>query len=152
MEAMLAMNLLSLGSNVVGKVADACSSALASTSSASSTASFANVLNTEVVASSSKYASMDAASLTKESTALQKDLCECSDVKDFIGKGKSFKVRSTGDGYVIERADGKIWRIPSDSKAADIAKDYCDCSLAQSRLDGNPVTGLRSDWTVTVES
>jgi len=152
MEAMLAMNLLSLGSNVVSNVVDKCAAAMSSASSASSTASFDNVLKTEVTAASSKYASMDADTLVRENEALQKSLSENEDVKNFVGDDKSFKVRMSGDGYVIERTDGKIWRIPSDSDAAGIARDFCDCSLAQSRLKGNLVTGLRSDWTVTVES
>jgi hypothetical protein len=154
MEAMLAMNLLSMGTNALNNVVGSCASALnsASSSATSSTSSFDNILKTEQTCATSKYATMDATALTGESASLQKSLSSCDDVKNFIGSGKSFKVRLSGDGYEIERADGKIWQIPNDSKAAGIAKDYCDCSLAQSRLNGNPVTGMRSTWTVKVES
>jgi hypothetical protein len=73
-------------------------------------------------------------------------------VKNFIGDDKTFKVRNTGDGYVIERTDGRLWKIPSDSKAAAIARDFCDCSVAQAKLNNNAVSGLRSSWPVTVEA
>lgn len=152
MDAMLALNLLSVGGNVVNRVVDACASIVDTATSSSATDSFTSVLKTEISSATSKYALMDATALSDANLSLQKDLCKCEDLKDFIGDDKSFKVRNTGDGYVIERSDGRIWKIPEDSKAASIAKDFCDCSVAQSRKGGQPITGLRSTWTVTVEA
>ena len=148
MEALLAMGLLSAGSNVVNKVVDACSGGPAAASSASSTTSFDNVLKSEVTNSASKYSAMDADSLATEKASLQKKLCANEDVKEFVGNDKSFKISQSGDGCQIERADGKVWHIPADSDAGALAKDYCDCSTAQARQGGNPISGLRSTWTV----
>jgi hypothetical protein len=147
MEALLAMGLVSAGSNLVEKVVDACKTTASSVSNASN-GSFDKVLGSAIGKTGNSYSEMTADQLSASRSQLEKNLLSSPEVKAFIGNDKSFTVKSQGGNFVLERSDGTIWRIPSDSKVNETAKDYCDCRSAQATLDGSNRTGA-SGWSVS---
>jgi hypothetical protein len=148
MEALIAMGLISAGTGVVNKVVDTCKSTASSVNS-SETASFNNVLTSEVEKTSNKYDGMTADELSTANADLKKQLLASPEIKAMIGNDKSFTIKMQGNNVMIQRADGTLWKVPNDCKAADTARQYCQCRSAQAKLDGSSKTGS-SGWKVTV--
>jgi len=148
MEALLAMGLISAGSNVLDKVVDTCKTASSSISSASS-ATFDKLLGSEVSKTKNPYTSMTADELSTARSDLEKKLEDSPEIKAFVGDDKSFTIKPQGSNYIVQRSDGTIWKIPSDSEAAETAKCYCQCRSAQSELDSSSKTGT-AGWKITV--
>jgi hypothetical protein len=147
MEALLAMSLVSAGKDIAGKVVDACSSAYTKVSNTGNT-SFNSVLTSEVDKTNNPYSVMTSAELSASRSELEKKLAGSPELKAFIGDDKSFTIKRQGDDFVVERSDGTIWKIPSDSKVAETAESYCQCRSAQAELDGGE--SGRAGWKIVV--
>lgn len=94
---------------------------------------------------------MDTTELKTKISELETSLGKQSGVSGFIGTDSSYTVRRQGGGCVLEKEDGTLWRIPSDSEASAIAKDLCDARQALALKEGADKTAFNGGWIVTTE-
>ena len=150
----LAIGAAAMGQSIADKISSLCSSTATSVKNGVSNLSFSKVLQSQATSAtdSNPYSGKDVNELSSTSSQLGQDLANTDEVKAFIGNDKTYKIRAQGDNYIVERSDGTIWRINSDSTAYTKAHELCQCRTALEQANGATNVDAGKTWTVSLPS
>jgi aconitase B len=151
---LLAIGAVAAGQSIADKFSTTCSSAVSGIKNGVSNLSFSKVLQSQATSAtdSNPYSGKDINELSSTSSKLGQDLASSDEIKAFIGNDKTYKVRAQGDDYIVERNDGTIWRINSDSAAYTKAHELCQCRTALEQANGATNVDAGKTWTVSLPS